>query len=516
MEFLKFRNLEHLSEVFFSAKLDDSVVAKLTTCKLLELGLVYGDIIAFKVAFPEEVLEENKEKTYSERAKDLKEKLSMVHSKKNDTKNRPVHVKSVFEVNFSLKCKEKDKYVLKIKNNCTLNVPVTMSYDQFHEMARNKFRIHTSKTFIGSYNMQPWEEKISTFQDFLNIQKEKKKQPNMYLFYPLSYTRYLFEKEGFPTDDEDDLSQSGIVPLLSTCENCFELYLTCCYNCELRKEQEQVSNLDGDFINEAWGVSSSNVSMVCIQCGCTKESDSCLRCEQNKEYDSSLIIDRAKNSALLEAEEEEVSLNSITREEMRSVRMERFSRPIRYRHSIGSPSLSLATSSSSPPHSLSASFSLATTDSTEDTTLIKRSKKSSTETDEYNAFGDDEILRFFEDEISSVNEEIQVDNEEHSVPGFDILDKAVLEASSLTKRDKHIIAQRDPHLFWSVIFRQRLNLKASNIIVRFAGEAAADTGGPLREFLTLAMAGFSEAGIMFFWQEGYDLFLCQHRMLLNW
>ena len=69
--------------------------------------MVYADIIAFKVAFPEEVLEENKEKTYSKRAKDLKEKLSMVQ-KNIYTKNSLVHVKSEFEVKFSLKGHDHD------------------------------------------------------------------------------------------------------------------------------------------------------------------------------------------------------------------------------------------------------------------------------------------------------------------------------------------------------------------------------------------------------------------------
>ena len=45
---------------------------------------------------------------------------------------------------------------------------------------------------------------------------------------------------------------------------------------------------------------------------------------------------------------------------------------------------------------------------------------------------------------------------------------------------------------WPVLFRQTLNVKEHDIKVRFAGEAAADCGGPLRESLTLATKRFCD------------------------
>ena len=56
---------------------------------------------------------------------------------------------------------------------------------------------------------------------------------------------------------------------------------------------------------------------------------------------------------------------------------------------------------------------------------------------------------------------------------------------------KSIIIQRDPDRFWSFLFRQTLNVREHDINVRFAREAAADCGGPLRE-LTLAMHRFCD------------------------
>ena len=55
------------------------------------------------------------------------------------------------------------------------------------------------------------------------------------------------------------------------------------------------------------------------------------------------------------------------------------------------------------------------------------------------------------------------------------------------KKEKGIIIQRDPDRFWSVLLKQTLNVREHDIKVRLAGEAAADCGGSLREFLTLAM-----------------------------
>ena len=54
-----------------------------------------------------------------------------------------------------------------------------------------------------------------------------------------------------------------------------------------------------------------------------------------------------------------------------------------------------------------------------------------------------------------------------------------------------MIVQRDVERFWSRIFQQNFNFKTDNIKVRFAGEAGADLGGPLREFLTLCMRDFN-------------------------
>jgi len=65
------------------------------------------------------------------------------------------------------------------------------------------------------------------------------------------------------------------------------------------------------------------------------------------------------------------------------------------------------------------------------------------------------------------------------------------------KLKKHILVQRDERYFWDILFRQNFDLNHHEINVRFAGEAGSDDGGPLREFLTIAMRNFSQSGLLF-------------------
>ena len=239
MEFLQSRHLEHLQEVFFAAKLDDSVASKLPHNKLLELGLVYGDIIAFKMAFPDASAKGST--SYFERAKELKTKLGMVHSKKNDKLERPILIKNVFPVNVSLKCKEKDKYVLKTKTHVICDIPVTTQYDELHDIARSKLHIHKATTYLGSYKNQSWEGRISTLQDFITVQKEKKKQAVIYVFYPNTYNRYLLERETFP--NFQDSSSSADDDPIKICHQCSKQYLSFCFTCEWDKEQAEMSEM---------------------------------------------------------------------------------------------------------------------------------------------------------------------------------------------------------------------------------------------------------------------------------
>ena len=114
-------------------------------------------------------------------------------------------------------------------------------------------------------------------------------------------------------------------------------------------------------------------------------------------------------------------------------------------------------------------------------------------------FGADETKRFLENQqIMSDNlaEEI-VDNQVETVSLYHSLRSAYDEYITREKTKKHILVQRDERYFWDILCRQNFDLSYHEINVRFAGEAGSDDGGPLREFLTIAMRNFSQSGLLF-------------------
>ena len=71
----------------------------------------------------------------------------------------------------------------------------------------------------------------------------------------------------------------------------------------------------------------------------------------------------------------------------------------------------------------------------------------------------------------------------------DVRDRLDVSKKNVTK---YVIVQRDIDRFWNVLMRQKFDLVDHDISVRFAGEAGADMGGPLREFFTLTMRRFPD------------------------
>ena len=140
-----------------------------------------------------------------------------------------------------MKCKEKDKYVLKTKTHVICDIPVTTQYDELHDIARSKLHIHKATTYLGSYKNQSWEGRISTLQDFITVQKEKKKQAVIYVFYPNTYNRYLLERETFP--NFQDSSSSADDDPIKICHQCSKQYLSFCFTCEWDKEQAEMSEM---------------------------------------------------------------------------------------------------------------------------------------------------------------------------------------------------------------------------------------------------------------------------------
>ena len=105
------------------------------------------------------------------------------------------------------------------------------------------------------------------------------------------------------------------------------------------------------------------------------------------------------------------------------------------------------------------------------------------------AFDEDEVDRFFEERLNEgEDDDSQAPRNQVSFKDLEAFIVQIKERFNCTpKKEKSIIIQRDPDIFWSVLFRQTLNVREHDIKVRFAGKAAADCGGPLREFSALVM-----------------------------
>ena len=153
-----------------------------------------------------------------------------------------------------------------------------------------------------------------------------------------------------------------------------------------------------------------------------------------------------------------------TKADICAVRVNYFTRnvnkPVRFRHSIGSPSLLLGTQQEC-------------------------------------SFGDEEVDRFFETyppcdivtSVVAVPTKTEIDKFSVNQSLKDVRDRVDVSKKNVTK---YVVVQRDIYRFWNVLMRQKFDLVDHDISVRFAGEAGAGMGGPLREFFTLTMKRFPD------------------------
>ena len=160
---------------------------------------------------------------------------------------------------------------------------------------------------------------------------------------------------------------------------------------------------------------------------------------------------------------------------VRTLRLAHFTRnkqpPLRFRHSVGSPSLSFTTNNN---------------------------EVSSTPDMDVNYLGDDEVDNFLESmEDNNVDDQVNFDSHDYlNVENFltDLKERYELRS----KKENNVIIQRDLDRFWPVVLKQTFDLSQQNLKIRFAGEVGADAGGLLREFLTLAMRHIHHLPNLFF------------------
>ena len=95
---------------FICYKIDDVVAADVPDTKLSEIGMLYGDILAYRHAFKSNKIQT---KSYEEKAEELRKKIRRNHQFGMSKSKRSVKGQDSFNVTFSLKCMEKKAYAVK-------------------------------------------------------------------------------------------------------------------------------------------------------------------------------------------------------------------------------------------------------------------------------------------------------------------------------------------------------------------------------------------------------------------
>ena len=170
-------------------------------------------------------------------------------------------------------------------------------------------------------------------------------------------------------------------------------------------------------------------------------------------------------------------------------------RPVRYRHSIGSPSLSKV---NPQVEELRENVYLITENSENKVVMLDKTEQELNDASFY--FGEDEVVRFLDkkNDCQSDDEICSPVKPEKSLQEFFSDIKERYEKSEDRRSLKHLIVERDIERFWTVFFEQSINFAKHNVRIRFACESGADAGGLIREFLTLTMRNFALApGLLF-------------------
>ena len=196
--------------------------------------------------------------------------------------------------------------------------------------------------------------------------------------------------------------------------------------------------------------------------------------------------------------------------------------PVRFRHSIGSPSL--LQSARSPEGETSnesrQTFDVETLDQSSpgkcdsallcdrvesNTTVQAQIYSSCSRNTTLSAFGENEVFedRRNSDDGSDANNDldnnrnIEINEVENKID----LATAFLLYQRRLKTDKAVIVQRDQRRLWQILFRRKFDLSQVQKYLwkwGFPGEAAEDLGGPIGEFLTLCMRRFPDLGFTVF------------------
>eukprot|EP00794_Sanderia_malayensis_P002220 gene2220-2527_t len=263
-DFLISRNLEYLSVSFLCNKIDDKVAGNVNDSKLMELGLAYGDILAYRQCFP--MASSSKTLSYHERGNELKAKLKRNHSiGEKDILHRSVKVNELIKITIGLKCLEQHNYVCKRSKSGSIDCPRMDTHADLHQKARNLFKVPSFQDiYLGFFDGKKLDgDAFKSVEHLYLLYKEKKKALHLYLYYPITYGNLEFKgmlepiqadpvPESIPVPESDylpDLPDFPDFPMLSDkiiCGICSTTYTggSTCLHCEQDEKYERSLETD--------------------------------------------------------------------------------------------------------------------------------------------------------------------------------------------------------------------------------------------------------------------------------
>ena len=152
------RKIEYWLNSFILNKNDDSVACSVSNQKLTGIGLAYGDIQSYRNYFPNNngTGLVKLSQSYSQKIETLKATLKRTHSGKNNSKNCPISIQTLFKNPVGLKSfeklKVKDQYCFKHQKLFTIKLDRSGTYETLYNVTRNHYKIPSKiKTYLGHY-----------------------------------------------------------------------------------------------------------------------------------------------------------------------------------------------------------------------------------------------------------------------------------------------------------------------------------------------------------------------------
>ena len=214
---------------FICYKIDDEIACKVSNEKLTEIGLMYGDILAYHETFKES--ENNNTPTYEQRAAKLKSRLKRGHIIRMRSNKKPIKVQETIKVVFGITCLENKAYVAKKNKSFSEDCERNATYHDLHDICRTHFDVlETISTYFGFYS----GKKLGQFTNLAELsytrKNSRKKSLHIYLYYPKKYGHLEFKKllkysRKSHTSHSQELNQSNVELDNSGYENSVNLEL---------------------------------------------------------------------------------------------------------------------------------------------------------------------------------------------------------------------------------------------------------------------------------------------------